>query len=122
MSDRDELADFLDGLHWVLPNLSDTFAYASADTEQIAVGDAETLARLWRAHGHYALVAIAAWTRGVHPITPVRDREEYQAALAELRENPAEWPPGPAGKCWPLREVLELEGDGPPVAGREADR
>lgn len=77
----------LDGIAFLLPNLNDTFAYACADTEQIAVGEAEIMAKWWRRHGWFGLVALAAWQRGLHPIPPVAATPNYQDAVADLRSD-----------------------------------
>ena len=83
----DELVDFLDANAFLLPNFSDTFGYASADTEQIEVGEGEIMAKWWRRHGWYGLVALAAYKRGAEPVREIREDSRYQAAMADLKSD-----------------------------------
>lgn len=87
-SSSDELATFLSGMAYVLPNLTDTFGLASADTEQISVGDGQALADFWRAHGWHGMVALAAIQRGAAPLTEVAGTTKYQQAwLAAVNDG-----------------------------------
>lgn len=87
------LADFLGQTHWVCPNLNDTFYYASADSEQLTVGDGELLAAFYEKHGWYGLVALVAIKRERMPLREVQENprftQAYTEALAdaELREE-----------------------------------
>jgi hypothetical protein len=86
---RNEMAlvGLLNATAFLLPNLNDTFGYACADTEQIAVGEGEIMARWWMRHGWQGLVAIAAMKRGKQPIPPVAEDTAYQAAVADLASD-----------------------------------
>lgn len=84
---KDELVTMLDGVAFLLPNFNDTFYYASADTEQIPVGEGEVMAAWWRRHGWHGLVALAAWKRARHPLQPIAEDSRYTAALADLRSD-----------------------------------
>lgn len=84
MTDRDELADFIADIHFILPNFNDTFSYACADTEQISVGDGQVLADFWRKYGWHGLLAIAAVKRKRDPLPEVAKSEKYQEAVIEL--------------------------------------
>lgn len=86
-----ELEKFLSELHWIVPNLNDTFGYACADAEKISVGDGELLAKFWRQYGWHGLVAVAAVQRGKDPIPPVAEHPKYQEALKALLEEEGEW-------------------------------
>lgn len=87
MSDEaPELDRFLADVHFLLPNLNDTFYYASGDTEQIGVGDGPAMAALWRRFGWFALVAIAADIRKQDPLKEIAEDPRFAAALAALDE------------------------------------
>jgi hypothetical protein len=76
-----EIASLLeDHLLFVAPNLNDTFAYACADTEDLAA--CEQLADAYREHGWHIFVALAAYKRGVEPLQQIADTPEYAAAKA----------------------------------------
>lgn len=105
MSD-DELARFLSTVHFVMPNLNDTFAFACADTEKVSVGDGQLLADFWRRHGWRGLVAIAAVQRGAEPLGEVAATPEYMAARAELLAR--ESFPDEDGEPWTLLDEFEL--------------
>lgn len=85
---RDELREFLDAMHWIMPNLNDTFAYATADSEKIYMdGESNTdmLVKAWRQYGHGGIRAYVAKIRGIEPIPPLRD-VDYENAVLALRD------------------------------------
>lgn len=105
----DELARFLADLHFILPNLNDTFDYAMADSEQINVGDGEVMADFWRRHGWHGLVAIAAIKRRRDPGIPsVAGDDRYKVALAELRALKPLPPEDGDPDVWTLQDEFEL--------------
>lgn len=67
---------------WLLMN--DTFGYACADAEDVAVESLPLVARMWETHGYSGLTAFAANQRNQDPIVEHRT-DEYKRALEELR-------------------------------------
>ena len=76
-----ELPDFLEAMHWVMPNLNDTFAYATADSEKLymdgpteegePVSNLDMLVTQWRRFGIDGLRAYCARVRGRGVIAPL---------------------------------------------------
>jgi hypothetical protein len=90
---RAELGRFLEAMHWVMPNLNDTFAYAMADSERIymdgesddeddAPTNTDMLVRVFRNYGFGGIVAYVAKMRGAEPIKPCRTVDYENAVLA----------------------------------------
>ena len=84
---QDEISEMLDHIHFVMPNLNDTFHYACADTEQIEAGEGPVMAAWWRRHRWHGLVALAAWRRGRHPLPEITADARYRAAVADLASD-----------------------------------
>jgi hypothetical protein len=98
----DELVDFLNHFHFIYPNLNDTFHYACADSERIALDgegepdaedpmdrftDQDMLVKMWRAYGFHGIVAYCTRVRGELPsVTQVTSHPKYQAAIDALGE------------------------------------
>lgn len=91
---HDELLEFLSFFHFIYPNLNDTFDYAMADTEKIALEveippyqedqltNGEMLVELWRRFGFSGVVAFCASIRGYEPRIPdLRTYEFYDAKV-----------------------------------------
>lgn len=81
-----ELWGFLDQMHWVMPNLNDTFAYAAADSERLYMdgeSNQKKLIDVWLEFGHAGLVAYVAKVRGAEPLQEYRTKR-YEAAKASL--------------------------------------
>lgn len=81
------LEAFLADVHFVCPNLNDTFHYAAADSEQLCTGDGELLHDFYLEHGWHGLVALTAIKRGAEPIREVRENENYIAARVAADAN-----------------------------------
>jgi hypothetical protein len=85
---EDELFLFLDNFSFVYPNLNDTFAYATADTERMYMDGEDNQAMLvymWREYGTDGIHAYAAKIRGKDVLPELRT-EKYHAALRELKD------------------------------------
>lgn len=69
-------------------NMSDTFAFACADVEEMSDYDFEVLIPVVAKYGHDALVAYAAVKRGQEPIDCkcAHKNPRYQAAKKEIED------------------------------------
>lgn len=88
-TNADLLSDFLDHMHWVMPNLNDTFGYATADSEKIYMDqdtNQEMLVDVWSKYGHIGIVAYVAKMRGTEPLPQLLTPAYYQA-----REHLTHW-------------------------------
>lgn len=88
MANSDELNEFLDLMHWVMPNLNDTFGYATADSERLYMDQEENqewLVKMFRKYGHDGIVAYCAKVRAQDPIPPCQT-EKYFAAMKDMSE------------------------------------
>jgi hypothetical protein len=76
------------GGHSVLLNMNDTFAFASADVEEISTDDILTAAPIFAKYGNDALTAYAAVRRGYEPIDCRcnHKNDNYKAAKLEIEE------------------------------------
>lgn len=76
----------LDAASYVRLNVSDTFAFATADVEMCMTEDLECMAQIIERYGRDALVAYVAVKRGVEPIDCRchHKNPRYQAAKAEI--------------------------------------
>lgn len=86
--DTQTLNAFLDLFHWVMPNLNDTFGYASADSEKLYMdgdpnGNQGTLVAVVSRFGHAGLIAYCAKVRGCEPLEELQT-PDYRAAKAAL--------------------------------------
>jgi len=70
---------------YIILNMNDTFAYATADREEVDVDDLEPIFPAIVKHDYHALVAYVARVRGYEPLAPL-DGHEYKAARAEVDE------------------------------------
>lgn len=83
---RMRIHDLFEGhLHTITVNLNDTFAYATADAEDIETG--EELGKFYAIHGWYGFVAIATKKRMRFPVKEVRINPAFQAAITDLNQN-----------------------------------
>jgi len=86
-SEEEVLANFLNSIHYFMPNLNDSFYYASADTEKISVGEGAIMAKWAIKHGWYGFVAIAALKRNRNPLPEITKQLAYQAAVRDLNSG-----------------------------------
>ena len=64
--------------------VSDTFAYATADCEEVLATDLLTVRDLYRSHGWRGVTAWVAQRRGYEPLPEIAGTEEYQAVRKAL--------------------------------------
>jgi hypothetical protein len=84
----DELERFLSLMHWVMPNLNDTFAYATADSEKLYMdgeSNQEMLIKVFREYGFHGICAYVGRIRGADPIVGLQN-EKYEKAKEMLKD------------------------------------
>jgi hypothetical protein len=81
---EDRIKQFLnDYAFCVHLNANDTFAYACADSERIAVEDLDKLLEVERQYGHHGVTAFMSAKRNCEPLNELITAE-YKAARASL--------------------------------------